>query len=326
MGEDAALGDRRCGPAARSGASRSVVARSVAKVLRSRLLMPISWRIELQAPGRARPRHALRRARPCRGHARRRPSSRAIASSTAAMMMRMQSAPQRARLDHLIGIEHEVLAQHRQLRRRARRGQIFGGALERGRVGQHREAGGAARFIGAGERRRIEIGADQALRRARLLDLGDQREVAMRDAAHCSASAKGRTGGGGTARSRIDICERPAPWRRRSLALVGKDLVEHVGHRLRLYHGSAERALRARPAPRRCRSTRAASATPSRSDCALPATSSAAAAFSSTISRKGPLLPSKHARGYGAAFSIGIAAGQILRLGAREARHSSARS
>ena len=33
-------------------------------------------------------------------------------------------------------------------------------------------------LIGAGQRRRIEVGADQALGRAGLLDLGDQREIA----------------------------------------------------------------------------------------------------------------------------------------------------
>ena len=54
-----------------------------------------------------------------------------------------------------------------------------GDALERGRVGQHREAGGAARLIGLGERARLEILADQALGRARLLDLGDQAEPAF---------------------------------------------------------------------------------------------------------------------------------------------------
>ena len=40
--------------------------------------------------------------------------ARRSASSTAAMMMRMQSAPQRARFRHLIGVEHEILAQRRQ--------------------------------------------------------------------------------------------------------------------------------------------------------------------------------------------------------------------
>ena len=46
-----------------------------------------------------------------------------------------------ARLEHLIAIEHEVLAQHGQRRGRARRGEIFGSPLEGGRVGENREAG-----------------------------------------------------------------------------------------------------------------------------------------------------------------------------------------
>ena len=64
-------------------------------------------------------------------------------------------------------------------RRRARRLEVVRRALERGRVGQHREAGGAAGLIGLGERLRLEMFADQAFRRARLLDLGDQREAAL---------------------------------------------------------------------------------------------------------------------------------------------------
>ena len=82
------------------------------------------------------------------------------------MISRMQSAPMRARLDHLVGIEHEVLAQHRQSHRGARRDEMRRLALEIGRVGQDREAGGAAALIGAGQRRRVEIGADQAAARA----------------------------------------------------------------------------------------------------------------------------------------------------------------
>jgi hypothetical protein len=44
-----------------------------------------------------------------------------------------------------------------------RRGQEFGRALKRGRIGQHGKAGCTSRLIGTGKRRRIEIGADQAL-------------------------------------------------------------------------------------------------------------------------------------------------------------------
>ena len=48
-----------------------------------------------------------------------------------------------------------------------------------GEVGQHRKAGRAARLIGLGERLRLEMLADEALRRARLLDLGDEPEPAF---------------------------------------------------------------------------------------------------------------------------------------------------
>ena len=92
----------------------------------------------------------------------------------------------------------------------------FRRALERRRVGQHREAGRAARLVGARQRRRIEVGADQALRRARLLDLGDQRVVAAGDAC-CSIAAQE------AARRRRRPCARASTrragaraWRRRS--------------------------------------------------------------------------------------------------------------
>ena len=61
------------------------------------------------------------------------------------------------RLRHLIGVVHEVLAQHRQRDGGARGAQMIEAALERWRVGQHRQAGRAAFFIGRGQRRRIEI-------------------------------------------------------------------------------------------------------------------------------------------------------------------------
>ena len=91
-------------------------------------------------------------------------------------------APQ-ARLEDLVGLEQEILAQHRQAGGLAGGGKIFGPALERGLVGEHGQAGRAALGIGAGERRRIEIDADEALRRARLLDLGDQRRAIGREMA-----------------------------------------------------------------------------------------------------------------------------------------------
>ena len=62
-----------------------------------------------------------------------------------------------ARFGHLVGVVHEILAQHRQRAGRARRAQMIERALERRRVGQHRQAGRAAGLIGGRQRRRIEI-------------------------------------------------------------------------------------------------------------------------------------------------------------------------
>ncbi len=66
-----------------------------------------------------------------------------------------------ARFRHLIGVEHEILAQHRQVGRRTRRDHEVEMALERGRIGQDRQAGSAADLVGLCERRRIEVGPDQ---------------------------------------------------------------------------------------------------------------------------------------------------------------------
>ena len=112
-----------------------------------------------------------------------RSSARASSSVTLAMMTRMQSAPHSARLEDLVGLEEEILAQGRQAGGLAGGGEILGPALERGLVGEHGEAGRAALGIGAGERRRVEIDADEALRRARLLDLGDERRAIGREMA-----------------------------------------------------------------------------------------------------------------------------------------------
>ena len=71
----------------------------------------------------------------------------------------------RARLRHLIGVVHEILAQHRQRTGRARRAQMIERALERGRVGEDGQTGRAALRIGLRQRRRIEIVADQSLSR-----------------------------------------------------------------------------------------------------------------------------------------------------------------
>ncbi len=78
-----------------------------------------------------------------------------------------------ARLVHLIGVDHEVLAQHRQVAGGACGFQIGRRALEELDVGQYRKAGGAATLVRLGNSWRHEVLANHPLRRARLLDLGD---------------------------------------------------------------------------------------------------------------------------------------------------------
>ena len=154
-----------------------------------------------------------------------------------------------ARLRHLIGVVHEILAQHRQRTAPRACAQMIETALERRRVGQHRKAGGAACLIGRCQRGRIEIAADQALRRARLLDLGDQRIVAGMeppfDRAHES-----RAGGRGC-RFAFEHRQRALPLRLRDLlALVGGNLLQNISHR-----STPRSADRAGPRPRRNRAT-----------------------------------------------------------------------
>ena len=79
---------------------------------------------------------------------------------------------------YLIGIEQEILAKTRQMRCLPCLGKIAETALKGGPVGEHREACRPPRLIGAGEGRRVEIGADQSFRGARLFDFRDQSHMA----------------------------------------------------------------------------------------------------------------------------------------------------
>src|SRR5690606_15189865 len=54
-------------------------------------------------------------------------------------------------------------------------------ALEELGVGKDREAGSTAGLVAGGDRCRVEVGTDDALARAGLLDLGDHRAVALGD-------------------------------------------------------------------------------------------------------------------------------------------------
>ena len=136
---------------------------------------------------------------------------------------------QRARLRHLVAVEHEVLAQRGQLGGGARLRQMLGRALEGGAVGEHGQARRAARRVGLGERGRIEVGADQALGGARLLDLGDERGLAGGDLGlqRRGEAAHGR----GLVRVLLHGRERPLGDRVGDLfQLVGGDLLENVCH------------------------------------------------------------------------------------------------
>ena len=174
----------------------------------------------------------------------------------------------------------------------ARGGQMLGAALERRRVGEHRQAGRAAGLVGARQRRRIEIGADQSLRRARLLDLGDQRVVAGRklalDRGEEAARRRRRLG------RRLDRRGRTRALRRRDLlALVGLDLGKDVGHPVsQPFDTCTSRSRRALAAPELI--DFAACATPCLRSLARPATTSPAAAFMSATSRNGPLRALEH--------------------------------
>ena len=104
---------------------------------------------------------------------------------------------------------------------RARLAQELVLALEVGLVGQHRQAGRAAALVGAGERRRVEVGADQALAGRGLLDLGDQ-----------AVAAGGDGGLRAPWRSRAADRRRapaPRPSRQRALRLAAGDVLALVG-------------------------------------------------------------------------------------------------
>ena len=160
-----------------------------------------------------------------------------------------------AGLDHLIGVVHEILAQHRQRRGGARGDHEVEMALERRRVGQHRQARRAAGLIGPRQRRRIEIGADQAFRRRGLLHFRDQRVVAAREffADRADKTARRRR----RLRQRFDAGKRMrALGGGDLLALVGFDLGQDVGHSDPAFSRWRPRSdASGAPRRRRCRAT-----------------------------------------------------------------------
>ena len=135
---------------------------------------------------------------------------------------------QRPRLGHLPGVVEEILAQAGQVGRVMCGGQIGIVALETGGIGQHRQAGGPPGLIGAGQRGRVEIGADQTLGGAGFLDLGNQAIAGQGGGAQgLFKPARGGGGGGGG----VKVGQRPRGLARGNFGqLVGLDAVEDGGH------------------------------------------------------------------------------------------------
>src|SRR5262245_10254425 len=193
------------------------------------------------------------------------------------------------RLRDLIRVVHEVLAQNGQIGRGTSGDEVVRLALERRAVGQHRQAGGAAPRVGAPQRRRIKIRADQPSRWACFLDLGDQSVAAGRefafDGAEEATRRRDRFGLG------LDRGERASALRGRDLfALVGLDLGENIGHRDHLPSDALiNRCRRLSASPESI--DFCASATACLRSAARPATTRPAAALRIETSRNGPLRP-----------------------------------
>src|SRR6516162_9581219 len=199
----------------------------------------------------------------------------------------------------LVGVEDEVLAQHRQFSAAAGCAQILVTALEIGGIGQHREAARAPRRIGTRQAGRVEIAANQSGAWRGLLDLGDQAIAALGEVPfECRREGPQlrRLGKRGKQRR---LGERGLGARHMG-ALLGTDLREHVFHSavtsasagalVRMTSPSSAR----RAAPES--SDRAASSMPPSRLAARPATSRAAPLLSSTMSRKGPPAPANRSR------------------------------
>ena len=211
--KDARLGDQQAIGRHLAAAGPAWSPASPRKSRRLRLLMPTQRRLQAQRPLELMARRAPRPARPC--PARARPASRSAiwASSRQAAISRMQSAPHGPRLEHLVFIDHEVLAQHRQRAGRARLLQVLGRALEELHVGQHRQAGRAMLRIARRDLGRHEALAQHALAGAGLLDLGDHGRLALRRSC-ARRRLRSRAGHGAAARPRArrrgEVA--PAPW------------------------------------------------------------------------------------------------------------------
>jgi hypothetical protein len=92
--------------------------------------------------------------------------------------------PGEARLEELVAVEDEVLAQQRRRHRGADPGKVRQVPLEEGGVGEDADGGGAVAGVGAGDGDRVEVGADQPGGGRGALDLGDDLHAAGRFQGH----------------------------------------------------------------------------------------------------------------------------------------------
>ena len=119
--------------------------------------------------------------------------------------------PQHARLQHLVGVDGEVLAQHRQAGRLAGAHQVRIRPLEEVHVGEHGEAGGPGLGVGAGDGLGVEVGAQHALAGGGLLDLGDDCRLAPLDAGLQGRSETAHRRRLGQARAQLSLGQAGAP-------------------------------------------------------------------------------------------------------------------
>src|SRR5690606_17772708 len=190
-----------------------------------------------------------------------------------------------------VGVDGEILAQHRQRASGARLLQERITALEEVDVGQHRQAGRAAGLVGAGDGRRVEVRADHAPGRARLLHLGDDRRLARGHPRLDRGGEAARRGhGSGQA---LEFAQRhPGAAFGDLFGLAPENALQH-GHagappNCRVVATNSSSFARAPPLAMAAR----ARAMPSAIESATPEAYSAAPAFSATISSGRPGSPS----------------------------------
>ena len=209
-------------PGGTFGSRCSLTARSVTSVRRSRLLMPMN----------VAPSATARRSSSSSWASTSTSSEYARASSIHSRDRRVVHAAHdqqhavgtvRGRLRDLITRPEKILAQERAGRDRANGVEIAELAEEMIALGQHADRVGAGRFVDSRDRQRIEVARDQAGRRRRALDLGDDRRAARaaqrryeRTALADPRAARVRAA---PRRVRASAPLRAAPlWRRRSFA------------------------------------------------------------------------------------------------------------